>query len=189
MTGRLRRDGHERGMGVHQSGRRIEARIRHAPEADAAAVARHLGEQPLDGVPRVGALVGRAGAAGGGVERPHLRPFAFRQEPAADVLLDDDEPAVLEARRRAQGPGERAVAVRRHAVRRARQHDGEAGAAPLRGRQRHVDGRVQLHAVAHRDLVLVLREARRERECLRARRRRAPRRQGAPPRPGNGGRA
>ena len=107
------------------------------------------------GVVGVGALVGVFGAVLHRLVRADGDVIALAHEPAADVLVDEDE---LLAREQFRGPQVRrgtVDAVGRHVVARALHHD---RISPAVGEDvlRDVDGGEQLHAVAHGDAVFEL---------------------------------
>ncbi len=154
--GRLRRDGLERRVRVDRPGRRVEPRIRDAPHPDATAIVRNGLHQEVDRVPRVGALVDPGRFRPAHVLGPDVDELALRHEPAADVLVREDVAAVLEPARRTERVLVLVGAVRPDAVGRAAEHD----RVGLRRIFRAVDDRVEPHAVAHRDRVDRLCEAR-----------------------------
>ncbi len=75
-------------VGVDDADGGVEARVGVAPDADPAVVVRQVLDQPLDGVPGVGALVG----AGGRIvaDRSHVDELALRHKAAAHVFGDED---------------------------------------------------------------------------------------------------
>ena len=160
---RLRRGGTDRRMRVDDAGRRVEARIGNTPDADTAVMVRHVLEQPVDAVVHVAAFVDIGHGLLHIMMRRHLQPAAFGHVAAAHVLEDVDVAGLVELLGRADVPAGPAVLVDTvaatvvgadaDAVRRAH-HQERIG---LAGVLRHIDHRVQAHAVAHRDAVLVLR--------------------------------
>ena len=150
---RLGRGDLERGVRLDGGHGGVEARVARAAHADAAVVGPHVGDQPLDGVVGVAALVDVARAGLGGNERPDVGERAFAHPAAAHVLVHDDvvvARVLLDDVRPAAGVVLRPI--RRHAVGRARHHDGVWPRRVLG----HVDGGEQPHAVPHRDHHFVL---------------------------------
>ena len=150
---RLRRRGLEGRVGIDHAGRRVEARVRNSPLADAAVVARHIFHEPIDRVPRVAGFVDVAGAPLVGDVRPNVDEFAFRHPAAAHILRHEDVPLVGKLAARPQSRRIFVHSVRPAAVGRA-DHQERILFRCVLG---HVDGGVQPHAVAHRNHVFIFR--------------------------------
>ena len=146
-------------MGIEETHEDQEPRVGGADHADPAVGLRHVLHQPVDRVPGVGRVVD-----GGRVQRPAQRAvhhvLALRAVFAADVLKDPDvarEGHDVVGRRdhRLQPGARRAGGGLVGVVGRAGEQDRHlAGAARAARRLRDQDHRVELHAVAHRDLDL-----------------------------------
>ena len=152
---RLRAHGLERGMRLDHGGVDEKAGIRDAEHADLPVGLRHVGEEPLERVPRVGGFVDALRVATIAWRAVHDE-LARRLVLAADVL-EDEHVAVghqlLEGDHDVLG-----AAPSFGAVGGAREQDGERTARVLR----HEDHREELDAVAHRDAQVAAIEARRE---------------------------
>ena len=139
---RLWRYRFERRMRIEHRHHREPTQIRDAEHADAPVVARHILEQPLDRVVRIGALVERRGIARRARRALHdERPFGT--ELSAQVLKREDVAFVgqrLEIRDKVAGGTVDAV---RRALHDDRQRCGLGG--------RREDLRVKTHAVSHCD--------------------------------------
>ena len=149
---RLRRRGLERGMRLHHRHHGLPRRIRDAPHADPAGVARDVPEHPLDRVVRIRALVDVLRGALHRLEGTHHLELALRAEFPAHVLKDEDVAVAVELLRRAEwcAVGVRLVGSDR--VGRTEEDDRVAA----RRIARRVDDGVEPHAVAHGYHVLLL---------------------------------
>ena len=87
---------------------------------DAAVVARHVLEHPVDGVVGVGGFVDRLGVLGI-ARRPHHDELALGLEPAADVLEDEDVAVLGELLVLGRHRGREAVGIMTEPIRRARE--------------------------------------------------------------------
>ena len=162
---RLGRGGLDGGVRVDDARRRVEARIRDAPDADASVVVGDVVDQPIDGVVHVRARIDIGGRFLLVEVRGHLDEFALGLEAPAHVLVDEDVARLVEilgGSEVARGRREMVLAVGVLAV--ARVGDAHAvGRADHQERVRlrlvlgHVDGGEEFHAVAHGDAVFVLR--------------------------------
>src|SRR5262249_32573118 len=93
---RLGRCGDERRMRINHARRDVKAGLRNADHSGLAVVVRNGFEQPFDGVISVRAFVNLFRGAFVRTVRSHLLEFAFGHIPSARVLIDEDEPFLLE---------------------------------------------------------------------------------------------
>ncbi len=148
--GRLGRDGLQGRVARQHARGGVEGRVADAPLADFPVVVLHVLHQPVDGVVGVRALV--HGRAAGGALGPHVHEVPLGHHPAPHILVDEDEALLLEGGRRTQVGriGLRAVGI--DAVGSALEEEGIGPAGVPGG----VDGREQLHPIAHGDEHLAL---------------------------------
>ena len=147
----LRRGGLERRMRINHPHRGVEARIRNAEHSHLTVVARHILHQPVDRVVSVRAFV-RVLRSLVRIEGPHVHVVALRAVAPAHILRHEDEPVLRQHAERPDGVRVIVRAVRLQRVGRAREHDGPR----LRIVLGHIHAREKMHAVAHRNAVLVL---------------------------------
>jgi hypothetical protein len=150
--GRLRRGRDERRVGVDHPERGEEPSVGDAPDSGPAVVARHVLDQPVDAVVRIGGFVRILGPGYMGLMVRDVIEFAFGHVAPADVLVGEDEALLRELLRRAE---ERPVvlgAVGGDRVGRPLEHD-RIGLARI---LRDVDRGEELRPVPHRDEMLVL---------------------------------
>ena len=87
----LRRNGLQRRMRIDHAHGREEARVRDAVHAHVAVVVAHVLDQPLDGIPGVGALVGVLRAGLGRLVRADVNKGALGGEAPAHILANEDK--------------------------------------------------------------------------------------------------
>src|SRR5262249_5825537 len=112
----LRGDGLESRMGMDDAGGNVESGIRYPHHACTTVVARYVLDQPVDRIPRVGALVDILRTALLIDMRPHVRKLPLRHESPAHVLVNEDVPFVRKLRSRTDGIRIVVRTVRRNAV-------------------------------------------------------------------------
>ena len=140
-------------MCLDDSGGSVVAGIRDTPHADSAIVAWYVLYEPIDGVPRIGALVKIPLSTLLGTMRTHVDELPFRHPAPAYVLIGEDVAFLAEQRRRAEIRAILIRAVRAGAVRRP--HQQHRVLLPLL--LGDVDSGEQPLAVSHGNEVLELR--------------------------------
>src|SRR5439155_810513 len=83
--------GHQAGMRVDHAGGCIETGLRNAPHSNFSAVSGYVLHQPVNGIVRIGALIGVARTVLHRLVWPDDRVVSFAHETAADILVDEDE--------------------------------------------------------------------------------------------------
>jgi hypothetical protein len=140
-------------MRIDDARRHVERGVRDAPHPDTPVVIRHVLEEPLNRVVRVSAFVDVFGPRLLRDVRAHVDEIALGHPFSAHVLIDEDVALVGEPRRRPKQILVGVEPVWGDGVRRTTEQD----RVGLRGVLRRIDGREELHAVAHGDHDFALR--------------------------------
>ena len=151
--GRLGAGGSQRGMGVDDGGRRIEAWVGDAPYAHLVVVVGDVLEQELDGVVGVGCVVDVLGGFLVVDVGAHLDKIALAHPAATHVLVDKDVAAFFKLIRGAKVLWILILAVRGDAIGGPVHQERVRTASGILG---HIDRGEQVLAVAHGNAELVL---------------------------------
>ena len=151
----LRRDGFEGGMGIDHPRRRIKTEVGNAGHADVAVVAANVMDQPLNGVPGVGALVDGTRVGLCVQVRADVNELTLRGESTANILQNENELLVYVGVGQVTRPSSGVDGVGLQVVRGSLEQNRilGSGCCVLGG----VNQREKLHAVPHGDAVFVLR--------------------------------
>ncbi len=151
--GSLRRSRLQRGMRVNDARRREKSGIGNSPDAGVAVVVGHVLEQPFNGVVEIAGIIDILLRLFVVDVRPHFDERSFRHITSAHILVDENVSRLVEVRRRPKLFAVQVDAIRAHAVRGSIDQK-RVGAGRI---FRNINGRKQMHAVAHRDSVFVFR--------------------------------
>ena len=154
--GGLRRDRLQRRMRVHQAEGGEKSGIRNAPDTGLSVIIRHILNEPIDGVPGIGALVGIFPAVEVHLVGRDVDECSLGQIAAAHILIHHDE-ALFFGRFRRPDHGPVIIdPIRSDRVRRAH-HQQRVGVRSVLGR---IDAGVESDPVAHGNTVIVFRVVR-----------------------------